>query len=79
MPAREAIQENTYHWGMDGTIANLGRGIYFRSIQETLERAPFVPSLEIHISKSQLETVCERENCGFFFFQNPSSLIVYEP
>lgn len=57
MSAREAIQENTYHWGMDGTVANLGRGIYFRSIQETLERVHFVHSLEIRISKSQLETM----------------------
>lgn len=57
MPAREAIQENTYHRGMDGTIAHLGRGIYFRSVQETLERLHFVRSLEIHISQSQLETM----------------------
>lgn len=70
MPAREAIQENTYHWGMDGTIANLGRGIYFRSIRKTLEWVPFVHSLEIHISKSQLETVCKCENCGFFFLKS---------
>lgn len=57
MPAREAIQENTYHWGMNGTIANLGRGIYFRSVQETLERVHCVHSLEIHISQSQLDTM----------------------
>ena len=41
MPASQAVQQSTYHWGMDSTIANLGRVIYFQEQQRNSKKNAF--------------------------------------
>lgn len=52
MPESKAVQQSTYHWGMDSAVANLGRVIYFLGQWGNIKENAFVRSLKIHINKS---------------------------
>lgn len=41
MPASEAVQQSTYHWGTDSTTANHGRVIYFQEQQGNVKKNAF--------------------------------------
>lgn len=52
MPESKAVQQSTYHCGMDSAVANLGRVIYFQGQWGNIKKNAFVHSLKIHINKS---------------------------
>lgn len=42
----EAVQQSTYHWGMDSTIAYLGRVIYFQEQRGNIKKNAFCSFFE---------------------------------